>query len=80
MPQIWLSILLLLTAYFTHFVTKYVASYMQEKKQSWFVGEFCIRSTNCAVINVLFDFLNHLFDTELISLTITFLQNLLQML
>ena len=30
MPQIWLSILLLLTAYISHFVTKYVGSYVQE--------------------------------------------------
>ena len=33
MPQIWLSILLLLTAYISHFatiVTKYVGGYVQE--------------------------------------------------
>ena len=40
MPQIWLSILLLLTAYFTHFVTKYVASYMQENKNLGLLENF----------------------------------------
>ena len=40
MPQIWLFILLLLTAYFSHFVTKYVVSYMQENNNLGLLENF----------------------------------------
>ena len=40
MPQIWLSILLLLTAYFSHFVTKHDESFMQENNNLGLLENF----------------------------------------
>ena len=42
MPQIWLSILLLQTAYFSHFVKKYVVSYMQENNNLGLLENFVL--------------------------------------
>ena len=72
MPQIWLSILLLLTAYFTHFVTKYAASYMQENNNLGLLENFVF--DQLIVLWLIFYLIIFL------TLTITFLQNLLQML
>ena len=75
MPQIWLSILLLLTAYFTHFVTKYVASYMQENKNLGLLENFVF--DQLIVLWLMFYLISLII---FLTLTITFLQNLLQML
>ena len=75
MPQIWLSILLLLTAYFTHFVRKYVASYMQENNNLGLLENFVF--DQLIVLWLMFYLISLII---FLTLTITFLQNLLQML